>query len=129
VKNASIIRIALAALAIFVTTAAFASSKGSFYLTSPSTIGNIRLPAGEYSVEWTGTEPNLQLKIKREGKLMATVPTKWVRLQDASPYNAAVVDHAEGKSELQQIRFLGKIQALEFEESDMTAGVAVGSGK
>jgi hypothetical protein len=54
----------LIGFAMLLTANAFAAYKGSMQVQSPVMVGETQLPAGDYTVQWEGTGPDLELTIK-----------------------------------------------------------------
>ena len=73
-KRAGRIRYALMGFAMLFATTAYAANKGSLHVQSTTMVGTTQLPAGEYTVQWDGTGPDLELKIKLHNRVKATVP-------------------------------------------------------
>lgn len=104
----------LVALAVLIATRAFPANKSSLQVMSPVTIGGTRLAAGVYTAQWEGSGPGVQLKIKKDNKLVAATPATVVRLDH--PFdNDAVLDTRDGDRSLVQVRFSGKKFALQAE--------------
>ena len=108
----------LPALALLLTTGAFAANKankGSIELDQPATIGAHQLAPGEYKLTWDGTGPNVDLMILSHGKLVATVPARVLELSRPQPSNAYEAHtNADGSQSLTEIDFGGKKYALAF---------------
>ena len=100
-------------LATLLATSAFAASKGPLQLTAPANVAGKQLAAGEYTVKWDGSGPNVQVEIIKGKNVVATVPAQVVTLDHASNYDSAVVNtDNSGARVLSQIRFSGKKMAL-----------------
>ena len=54
----------LIGFAMLLTANAFAANKGSMQVQSPVIVDETQLPAGDYTVQWEGTGPDLELTIK-----------------------------------------------------------------
>lgn len=93
---------------------------------SPVMVGETQLPAGDYSVQWEGTEPDLELTIKRDRKVKATVPAKLVPENSAFDQNATIIRaESDDSRKLVAIRLSGKKFTLQIEpQSDV-----VGAGR
>jgi hypothetical protein len=104
----------LLGLALLLTTSAFAASnKGSMQLLDPVTVSGKQLPAGDYSVKWDGTGPNVELSILRGSKVVATTPARLIDLNQKTNGDAAVVkNNDDGSKSLSEIRFGGKRYVL-----------------
>ena len=104
----------LLGLALLLATSAFAASnKGSMQLLDPVTVSGKQLPAGDYSVKWDGTGPNVELSILQGSKVVATTPARLIDLNQKTNGDAAVVKkNDDGSKSLSEIRFGGKRYAL-----------------
>jgi hypothetical protein len=100
-------------LALLLATAAFAANKGSMQLLDSVTVSGKQLPAGDYSVKWDGTGPNVELSILKGNKVIATTPARLIDLNEKSNHDAAVVqNNGDGSKSLAEIHFSGKKYAL-----------------
>jgi hypothetical protein len=100
-------------LALLLATSAFAANKGSLQVSAPVTINGKEIPAGEYTVKWDGTGPNVEVNILRGKNVVATVPARVVELDRAPERDSAVtVVNADGRKSLNEIRLSGKKYAL-----------------
>lgn len=75
----------------------------------PVHIGSTMLDPGSYKVR--GEENSAQLAIERNGKVVAEVPCHWIQLDSKSASDEALLDNGN----VQQIRFGGRIAAVQFE--------------
>ena len=75
-------------------------------LDKPATIGDTTLKPGNYRVIVDSKTD--QVRVTQDGRVLATVPGKWVTLKNKSPYTAVVID----KNQIQEIDFSGKTQAV-----------------
>jgi hypothetical protein len=99
----------LLSFTMFLSATACPANKGSLYVQSPSFAGETQLPAGEYTLEWEGHGPQVELKIKRGNRVQATVPATVIPLDQPSKLDAAVLDiDGNGSQALSEIRFSGK---------------------
>lgn len=105
-------------LSFLLTTGAFAandSHKGGLNLGAPAQVAGKQLPAGDYTVKWDGDGPTAQVNIIRDGKVVATVPARIIKLdQKASQDMAEVTTASNGERTLNSIQFEGKTYALEI---------------
>jgi hypothetical protein len=105
-------------LAVFVATGAFASNKGSLHVTEAVEVNGQQIPAGDYTIRWEGTGANVELSVMQGKKELAKTTAKQVELDQAPSYDAAIVNHSNGRASVSQIRFSGKKTALEIDGSD-----------
>jgi hypothetical protein len=99
-------------LAVLLASSAFGSNKGTVELRESLEINGQQLAAGEYQVRWDGTGSNVEVSFLLGKKEVAKTSAKVVALDKAYDYNSAVVDHADGKASISEIRFAGKRFAL-----------------
>lgn len=78
-------------------------------LDKPATIGNTTLKPGNYRMVVDSTTN--KVRVMHDGRVLATVPGKWVTLKNKSPYTAVVIN----KNQIQEIDFSGKTQAVRLE--------------
>ena len=104
----------LLGLAVLLATSAFAAAnQGSMQLQDPVTVSGKQLRAGDYSVKWDGTGPNVELSILKGNKVIATTPARLIDLNEKSNHDAAVVqNNGDGSKSLAEIHFSGKKYAL-----------------
>jgi hypothetical protein len=115
-KRAGRITYALMSFAMLFATTAFAANKGSLHVQSTTIAGKTQLPAGEYTVQWEGAGPDVELKIKLHNRVKATVPAKVIPLDQPLREDAAILDTAgNGGRRLLEIRFSGKKFFLQIE--------------
>lgn len=113
------------AVALLLATSAFASNRGSIQFSQEVQIAGTRLSPGQYSLEWEGKGPQVELKVMRGGKVVATTPAQMVDLQTASVGDQTIVSKgADGTNSLSEIRFSGKKYALQIgsETARMSTG-------
>jgi hypothetical protein len=113
----------LMTIVMFFTSTAFAANKGALYVHSPTMAGDTRLPAGEYTVQWEGAGPDVELKIKLDNRVEATVPAKVIPLDHPFGYDETVLSpDGAGDRRLLEIRLSGKKFFLQIQpESTSTA--------
>ena len=116
-KATGILKGLLLGLAVLLATSAFAANKGSLQFSDPVIVNGTALPAGDYTVKWEGTGPNVEATILQGKNVVATVPAKVIDLDRAPNMSAAVVKKSEdGSATLNQIRFSGKKIALDVSD-------------
>ena len=100
---------------LFATTA-FAANNGSLHVQSTTMVGKTQLAAGEHTVQWEGAGPDVELKIKLDNTVKATVPAKVIPLDQPLVEAEAVLDSdCDGGQRLLGIRFSGKKFFLQIE--------------
>ena len=118
----------LLGLALLLATSAFAANKGSLQFSDPVTVSGKQLKAGDYTVKWEGSGPNVELNILQGKNVVATVPARLIDLNRSSDSNAAVMKlNGDGSKSLSEIRFLGKKYALAIGEESAKADSGEGS--
>jgi len=99
----------LVGFAMSVGVAAAGANKESFHIQSPTMIGATQLPAGEYTVQWEGTGPAVELKISQNKRVKAMAFAKVMPLDRAFTEDATLVHtDGDGGRRLLEIRFSRK---------------------
>jgi len=106
------------ALAVLLATGAFASNKGSLHVEQAVAINGQQIPAGDYTLRWDGTGPDIQLSVMQGKKEVAKTSAKLVELDRASQSDAVVLTNTGGTPSVQQFRFGGKKTAINLESGD-----------
>ena len=129
-KIANISKGLLLGLALLLATSTLAATnKGSMQLQDPVTVSGKQLRAGDYSVKWDGSGPNVELSILKGNKVVATTPARLIDLNEKSNRDAAVVqNNGDGSKSLAEIHFSGKKYALTI-GSDSASMDGSGSSK
>jgi hypothetical protein len=106
-------------LALFLAVSAFAStSKYNMKISSPVSVSGKSLPAGLYSLSWTGTGPDVQVNIMKGKDVVATAPAKLMDLnQKAADDTAILKSNSDGSKSLAEVHFSGKKEALSFDSA------------
>jgi hypothetical protein len=118
-KFATISKSAILGAALLLASTAFAATKASLQITSPTAVNGTSLQPGDYKVEWDGAGPNVEVSILKGKNVVAKVPAHLVDLSAPAANNAAVVKaNGDGTSSLTGVRFGGKKFALEFGEGN-----------
>jgi hypothetical protein len=131
-KFANVSKGLLLGLGLLLATSAFAASdanKGSLTTLSDVTVNGKVVPAGEYTLRWEGTGPNLQLNILKGKTVVATTPARRVDIDKSPNSDAAVVKgNEDGSRSLSEVRFAGKKYVLMI-GGEETASEAGGASK
>ncbi len=103
----------LCATILLLAASAFAE-KASLQLYDSVTVGGKQLQAGDYTVQWDGSGPNVQVNILRgKAKVVATVPARVVDVKEELSTNSySLTTNPDGSKSLSQIQFHGKKFAL-----------------
>jgi hypothetical protein len=124
-KSTLFSRIIFAALVLALTTSVFAASdshKSSFEIGAPTQVNGTTLPAGEYTAQWEGSGPAVQVNILRGKEVVATAPAQVVTLDSkASDTHAEVLNGTKGERELKALQFAGKKISLQLEAQSAKA--------
>lgn len=113
----------LVAVVLMLGAGAFAVNKGSLQVNNTVSVNGKQLEAGDYSVTWDGTGPDVQLSIMKGKKLVAQTGAKVVSMDKAPTGDQAiVVRNTDGSATLKEIRFGGKKYALAIGGSAEGAG-------
>jgi len=127
-KASQMFKGSLLALALLLSTGAFAANKGSLQLYDTVAVGSQQLKPGSYKLQWDGDGPNVQLNILKDKKVVATVPARVVTLPNSSQQDSAVVNrNPDGSSALTEVRFSGKTYALDVNPDAASSGAGAGS--
>jgi hypothetical protein len=104
----------LVGLALLLATSAFAAAnKGSMQLLDPVNVSGKQLPAGDYSVKWDGSGPNVEVNIMKGNKVVATTPARLIDLTQKPDRDSAVIrNNDDGSKSLAEIHFGGKTYGL-----------------
>jgi hypothetical protein len=117
-KSSLFFRIIFATLVLALTSSAFAatdSHKSSFEIGAPTQVNGTTLPAGEYTAQWEGSGPAVQVNILQGKKVVATAPAQLVALESkASDTQAEVLNGTNGERELTALQFAGKKVSLKL---------------
>jgi hypothetical protein len=115
--------------ALLLATTAFAAEKGSMKLFDPAVVGGVQLAPGDYNVTWEGTGPNVELKIAKGNKVVATAPAHTFEMKSVPPSDGTTTKaNAEGKTVVSEIFFRGKTRAFAI-APDATQAPAIAQSK
>ncbi len=115
-------------LALVLASNAFAAPKNSMILQNPTTVNGTKLKGGEYTLQWEGNGPSVEVSIMQGKSVIAKAPAKLVDLATTSANSAALLKtNSDGTTTLIGARFAGKKFALEL--GDSGDGMQAGSSK
>lgn len=104
------------------------NQKGSLNIGAAVQVAGKELGAGDYTVKWDGTGPSTHVNIIRDGKVVASVPARVVKLDQKPTRDTAEVSTASnGVRTLTMIQFEGKAYALQIGEAGGAVEAASGS--
>jgi len=111
----------LAALLIMTLSVAMAwpKSKKTINLFEPTIVGGVTLQAGEYTIDWNGTGPDVQVSFSREDKTIATAPAT-LEAKHSSTDSVTLQTQESGAHLLVEIKM--KNSTLHFTPSDASSG-------
>jgi len=97
------------------------ANKGKLHLQDKTIVDGKPLNPGNYTVEWTGTGPTVQVTLLQGKQTVATFPAH-ITEQPAPDHDNAYgsAPEPDGSSRLTAIYFSGKRTALELEQYEAT---------
>ncbi len=105
------------------------ATKGTLKLFEPVTVQGKQLAPGQYTVEWNGEGPNVQLSIASGKNAVASVSA---RVVPVSPKNAtsgySSTKQQDGSSTLTNVFFQGKTFELQIADQSASQEAAPASG-
>ena len=97
------------------------ANKGKLHLQDKTIVDGKPLNPGNYTVEWTGTGPTVQVTLLQGKQTVATFPAHITEQPTPDHDNAyGSAPEADGSSRLTAIYFSGKRTALELEQYEAT---------
>jgi hypothetical protein len=111
----------VAVLASGLSLSAFAKDKNETRITLSDSVqvGTTDLKPGDYTLQWDGNGPDVQVKVLKGKNVVATVPAKLA--QGKSGYGDSIRTHAVSNVKtLDQVDFAGGKQSLLFREATST---------
>jgi hypothetical protein len=112
-------------LAVLLASTAFASNKGSLQVRERVEINGQQLAPGLYQLRWDGNGSDVQVSFMQGKKEVLKTTARVVSLDQAQNFDSAVVNHADGKAVMSEVRFAGKKIALAIggtEKAEMSSG-------
>jgi hypothetical protein len=117
--------VALASLLLGGSVFAATTAKGTLKLFEPVTVQGKQLAPGQYTVEWNGEGPNVQLSIASGKNEVANVHA---RVVPVSPKNAtsgySSTKQQDGSSTLTNVFFQGKTFELQIADQSASQGAS-----
>ena len=102
----------LGGMAILIASSAFAADKASIKLYDPTLVNGTQLAAGDYEVQWDGTGSDVQLKILRGKKVVASTSATIVQLKTPAPQNTILTRGTDRERTLSGVSLRGKNYAF-----------------
>jgi hypothetical protein len=91
------------------------SYKQNFQIATDMQVSGKPLPAGSYQATWKGTGLSVQVEIRQNGKMVVSVPARFVLLNGKSPSDAQRTQkNSDGSVSLVSLRFTARTFALYF---------------
>ncbi len=93
---------------------------GSLNLADTVQVGSTQVAPGDYKVEWTGSGDNIEVKILKGNKTVATTQGKIVQLAERAPANAVITTTLSNNTKaIEQIQFNNRTEALSLSSPEM----------
>lgn len=105
------------------------ASKGTLKLFEPVTVQGKQLAPGQYTVQWNGEGPNVQVHITDGRNAVTAVPARIVQVaakNKTSGYSSE--KEQDGRNELTNLFFEGKAYELQIAQSASQGGQPAASG-
>ncbi|MGA8765661.1 MAG: hypothetical protein WB559_01475 [Candidatus Acidiferrales bacterium] len=99
----------LLAAPVFAAKNASGANSATYEIHEPTTIGQIQLKPGQYSLE--AVDGQNELSILQHGKVIGKVPCHWIQLPAKPPTSQVLSD--QGK--VTQVSFKGNLQAVQLD--------------
>ena len=111
-KSSLFSRIIFATLVLALTTSAFAASdshKSSFEISAATQVNGTTTARGDYTAQWEGSGPTVQVNIMQGKKVVATAPAQVVALDSkASDTHAEVLNGSQWRARTQGTAICGE---------------------
>ena len=128
-SSRNLFSVAVASLLLGASAFAAPTTKGTLKLFEPVTVQGKQLAPGQYTVEWNGEGPNVQLSIASGKNAVASVSA---RVVPVSPKNAtsgySSTKQQDGSSALTNVFFQGKTFELQIADQSASQEAAPASG-
>jgi len=128
-SSRNLFSVAVTSLLLGASAFAAPTTKGTLKLFEPVTVQGKQLAPGQYTVEWNGEGPNVQLSIASGKNAVASVSA---RVVPVSPKNAtsgySSTKQQDGSSTLTNVFFQGKTFELQIADQSASQEAAPASG-
>jgi hypothetical protein len=108
--------VTLSALLLAASAVAAPASKGTLKLFEPVTVEGKELAPGQYTVEWTGEGPNVQLNIANSKNAVSAVPARIVPISIKNKTSGYSSEKQQDGRILTSVFFEGKAYDLQIGE-------------
>jgi hypothetical protein len=95
-------------------------NKKTINLSEPTHVGSVTLQPGEYTIEWNGTGPDVQVSFSRGKNIPVTVPATLETAQN--PNDIAYAYHTEESGAHSLVEIKTKSSTLHFTTTDVGGG-------
>lgn len=99
-------------LAVLLASSAFASNRATLQISEPIEVNGQQLAPGTYQLRWDGSGSSVEVSFMKGKKEVAKSSGTLRTLDKAYDYDSSVLDHANGKASVSEVRFAGKKYAL-----------------
>ena len=111
-----LVAIVVAVVLVLSATAALAGSADVF-LRNGTTVGGKSLPAGQYTIRWSGAGDSLSVKVTGGGRELAKVPAALETRAEASANDGVLYEKSgENAWKIKEVRFAGKKEVLTLKD-------------
>lgn len=101
---------------------AFAAEKAPLTIYDPVSVAGKQIKPGDYTLQWEGSGPNVELNILQGRKVVATVPARIVKTDKPTKGSGMVTEtNGDGSRSLSEIHLGGKKLSLEIGEAQAAA--------
>jgi hypothetical protein len=118
----NVFSVALASLLLAGSAFAAPTTKGTLKLFEPVTVQGKQLAPGQYTVEWNGEGPNVQLSIASSKNAVANIPARVVPGAKNPNSGYSATKQQDGSSILTNVFFQGKAFELQIADQSATQG-------
>jgi hypothetical protein len=118
----NLFNVALASLLLGSGAFAAPTTKGTLKLFEPVTVQGKQLAPGQYTVEWNGEGPNVQLSIASGKNAVANVPARVVPSAKNPNSGYSATKQQDGSSSLTNVFFQGRAFELQIADQSATQG-------
>jgi hypothetical protein len=112
----------VAVLASGLSLSAFAKDKNEtrISLSDSVQVGTTGLKPGDYTLQWDGNGPDVQVKVLKDKNVVATVPAKLAEGRSGQSTDAVTTSTVNNVKTLDEVDFAGGKRSLVFEEATAT---------
>jgi hypothetical protein len=105
--------------ALLLATSALAAEKSQLTIFDPVNVAGTQLRSGDYTLQWQGNGPNVELSILKGKTVIVTTPARLIDKDQAASAGATTTKlNDDGTRSLSEIRLRGKKYVLEIGNSE-----------